>query len=136
MSRGLRLLALIACALPAACGGSASPAVPGAGRFAGEWSGTTFQGRPITFTVSGEKVTAISVGYAFSGCSGVDTLSGLDHAISSGATQFGTSLAGGRAISLTIVFVADRTANGVVVFYGPSACGSTGDGGPFSASKR
>ena len=136
MSRRLLLLALVACVLPAACGGDASPTAPAGGRFAGEWSGTTFQNRPITFTVSGEKVTAVSVGYAFSGCSGVDTLTGLDHAITSGFTQFGGSVGGGRAISVTIVFVADRTANGGVVFYGPAACGSTGDGGPFSASKR
>lgn len=137
MLRGLRLLALIACALSAACGGDATPTAPGGGRFAGEWVGTTFQGRPITFTVSGEKVTAVSVGYSFSGCTGVDTLTGLDHEITlSGFTQFGASLAGGRAISVTIVFVADRTASGGVVFYGPSSCGSTGDGGPFSATKR
>jgi hypothetical protein len=38
---------------------------------AGEWVGTTSQGQPIAFTVSAdERVTAITVGYDFNGCSG------------------------------------------------------------------
>lgn len=39
---------------------------------AGEWSGTTSQGRPIAFSVSpvDETVTRITLGYDFNGCSG------------------------------------------------------------------
>ena len=38
---------------------------------AGEWAGTTSQGQPIAFTVSAdERVTTITVGYDFNGCSG------------------------------------------------------------------
>jgi hypothetical protein len=45
---------------------------------AGQWSGTTDQGRPITFTVTADdKVTSISLGYNFNGCSGSQTYSNL-----------------------------------------------------------
>jgi hypothetical protein len=38
----------------------------------GEWEGTTSQGRPIGFTVSEDKrVTSITLGYDFNGCSGI-----------------------------------------------------------------
>ena len=51
-------------------------------------------------------------------------------------TQFGRTLPDGRGIGFTFVFLSDRIASGDVVFYGPSGCGSTGDGGPFNATKR
>src|SRR4029077_16858134 len=41
--------------------------------------GTTSQGRPITFAVSSDqKVTAITVGYSFNGCSGLKPFSNLN----------------------------------------------------------
>ena len=46
-----------------------------------------------------QKVTAVSVGYVFSGCSGVETLTGLEQAITSSFTQFGTNLPDGPAES-------------------------------------
>lgn len=68
------------CAVMSACGGSPtiqSPAV--ASGYDGQWSGTTSQGRAITFTVSSDqKVTAITIGYNFNGCSGVNTFSNLN----------------------------------------------------------
>jgi hypothetical protein len=142
MSKGLHLVTLAAGLLLSACGGSASPtatnpAAPSASGYAGEWSGKTFQQQPISFTVSSEqKVTAASVGYVFDGCSGVETLSGLDQAITSSFTQFGSSLGDGRGIMITIVFLPGGAASGGVVFYGPPSCGSTGSGGPFTAARH
>jgi len=64
------------------CGGSTvnSPTTSGdTPRYDGQWKGTTSQGRPITFTVSlDQKVTAITVGYSFNGCSGLNTFSNLN----------------------------------------------------------
>lgn len=63
------------CALMSAC----SPTTPSSAALDGQWSGTTSQGTPITFTVSSDqKVTAITVGYSFNGCSGVQTFSNLN----------------------------------------------------------
>ena len=142
MSKGLLLLTLAAGFLLGACGGSVgptgtSPVAPGAAGYAGDWSGRTFQQQPISFTVSSEqKVTAVSVGYAFNGCSGVETLSGLDQAVTSSFTQFGSTLSDGRGMMITIVFLPGGVASGGVVFYGPPSCGSTGSGGPFSATRH
>jgi hypothetical protein len=139
MSKARRFVTLAACALLGACGGDTSPPSPGPipRGYAGEWGGTTFQNQQISFSVSSDqKVTAVSVGYVFSGCSGVETLSGLDQTITSSFAQFGRTLPDGRGIAVTIVFVSDRTANGGIVFYGPPSCGSTGSGGPFGASRR
>jgi hypothetical protein len=61
------------------CGSSPTAPSARAANYAGEWSGTTAQGRPITFTVSGDaKVTSIVVGYSFNGCSGSQTFSNLN----------------------------------------------------------
>ena len=136
------ILAIVACVTVGACGGgTANPldpaAPPNTQSYTGEWSGTTFQQQPVSFTVSAEqKVTAVSVGYVFSGCSGVETLTGLEQAITSSFTQFGANLPDGRGITITIVFPAARIASGGVVFYGPPSCGSTGSGGPLSATRR
>ena len=62
-------------ALACAC---QSPAVPTAPSYAGEWSGTTAQGKPITFTISpDEVVTTITIGHDFNGCAGSETFSNL-----------------------------------------------------------
>jgi hypothetical protein len=79
MKKVLCSMALIA-GLSTGC--SYSPMGPGGVDYAGEWSGTTSQGRPISFTISSkERVTAISVTYDFNGCSGVKTFTALDVAI-------------------------------------------------------
>jgi len=45
----------------------------------GQWSGTTSQAAPITFTVSSDqRVTNITVGYNFNGCSGTQTFPNLN----------------------------------------------------------
>jgi hypothetical protein len=69
-----RLVAILGCALMNACGSTN----PSSGGLDGQWSGTTSQGTPITFAVSSaQKVTDITIGYNFNGCSGVQTYSNL-----------------------------------------------------------
>ena len=72
---GPRFVTIAWCAVMSAC----SPTTPSSAALDGQWTGTTSQGTPITFTVSSDqKVTAISVGYSFNGCSGVQTFSNLN----------------------------------------------------------
>src|SRR5262245_9798891 len=97
---------LIVCAAITACGSQptaptvlAAPAVAAASPstgYAGRWSGTVLvlplmapgtgipaiQSKPFSFVVSADqKVTDISIGYDFNGCSGVKTFSNLSVAI-------------------------------------------------------
>jgi hypothetical protein len=72
---GLRLVTIAWCALMSACG----PTTPSSATLEGQWSGTTSQGTSITFTVSSDqKVSALTLGYSFNGCSGVQTFSNLN----------------------------------------------------------
>ena len=71
----LRAAAIAVCALMSACG-STAPSPTG---IDGSWSGTTSQGTTISFTISpDQKVTAITVGYSFNGCSGSQTFANLN----------------------------------------------------------
>lgn len=71
----LRTAAIAVGALLSACGGTA----PSATGIDGSWSGTTSQGMTISFTISpDQKVTAITVGYSFNGCSGSQTFANLN----------------------------------------------------------
>jgi hypothetical protein len=76
---GSRVLAIVLCAFMSACGSSESgPTAPSAPGFGGQWTGTTAHGAPIAFTVSpDDKVTSITVGHSFNGCSGSQTFSNL-----------------------------------------------------------
>jgi hypothetical protein len=78
----LLLLAFVA----SACSGSgnAPTSPPGVmANYEGQWSGMTSQGMRITFTISDQKVTSISLGYNFNGCSGMNTYPNLTLAIGS-----------------------------------------------------
>ena len=96
----------------------------------------TFQGQPFSFTVSpDQKVTTISVGYRFSGCSGVDTFSNLELPIlspqpGSAYVAHGASHPDGRGTSIQIFFSSERSGFATIIFYGPPSCGSTGESGP------
>ena len=137
-------LVLIAasCVLLSGCGdgGPTSPG-PVAGGHAGEWSGTTFQGRPISFTVSSEQqVTAISLGYQIDACSGVETFSGLNavpFAASVPAFQFTAVLPDRRQVAIQGYLMPDASVSGTLLLYGPPSCGpSETVAGPFTARKR
>lgn len=122
------------------CGGSTAnnPTAPdGAARYDGQWKGTTSQGRPITFTVSSaQKVTAITVGYSFNGCSGVNTFSNLNLDIGvtpNPATSLGPGFGFGSGPpdgpNYTQVygsFRSNATASGSVIFGDYPGCGNAG----------
>jgi hypothetical protein len=77
-------LLLAVCLAVCGCQGSSGPSSPSssAGAYAGQWSGTTAQGRPITFTIGpNDKVTAITLDHAFSSCAGSQSFSNLSISI-------------------------------------------------------
>jgi hypothetical protein len=119
------------------CGGNTAngPTTPSldAPRYDGQWKGTTSQGRPITFTVSlDQKVTAITVGYSFSGCSGLNAFSGLNLDIGNGpnpATSLGPGFGSGPpdGPNYTQVygsFSSNTTATGSMIFGDYPSCGN------------
>ena len=74
----IRVLAIVTWAWASACSGPTSPSTSSS-LTTGQWAGTTAQGTPIAFTVSSdEKVTALTIGYSFNGCSGSQTFSNLN----------------------------------------------------------
>ena len=137
--RGVPLIAL--CVLVSACGSPSSPSASEA-NYAGQWSGTTAQGRPVTFTISPDQnVTTLTVGHEFNGCSGSQTFSSISVSIvpqvqcipapcsnqlmSYRAFHYsvGTSL-DGPGTSLNAVFIAADRAEGLVHFRSFPGCGS------------
>lgn len=142
---GPRLLTVVWCVLMSACG-SSSPTVPSPPRYDGQWSGTTSQGGPITFSVSSaQKVTAITVGYNFGGCSGVNTFSNLNLDIGSPANPAAPAIGPGfgygsgppDAPNYTQVygsFSSTTMATGSVIFGGYPGCGSAV--GIWTATRR
>lgn len=137
------------CALATGCGGSAAPTPAG---LAGHWSGTTSQGRTISFTISpDEKVTSITVEYSFSGCSGTRTFSNLNLETAPdvrcipgpcppGVSSFRSfnysegSPLDGPATSVNALFVSPSTAEGRVMFQNYPECGTTM--APWSARRQ
>lgn len=74
-----RWLGVLMLACPVACSGPTEPTPVPAG-YAGEWAGATGQGTPISFSVSGEEVTALTLAFNFSStCSG--SLTSSDRAL-------------------------------------------------------
>jgi hypothetical protein len=68
----------LSCVLASACTSPLMPSFGATSLSVGEWSGTTSQGTPITFTVApDERVTTITLGYDFNGCAGSLTFSDL-----------------------------------------------------------
>jgi hypothetical protein len=133
-----RLSVIAACALVAACRESAAPTPAG---YAGQWSGTTAQGRPISFTIAGEAVTTLTVGHDFNGCSGSQTFSGLSLSIVpnvicptgpcppslSSYRAFGYGSGGpidGPSLAVNAVFLSMDRAEGTVNFRGYPGCGN------------
>jgi hypothetical protein len=132
-------LVLIAasCVLSSACGGSSptNPAPAPVG-YEGEWSGTTFQGRSISFTVSREQqVTAISVGYQIDSCSGVETFSNVNAPFAGPPApgfNFAATLPDKRVVQIQAFPRPDAVVWGFLLFYGPPSCGpSETVAGPF-----
>ena len=131
----------LSCALASACTPTLLPFIRPASLSMGEWSGTTSQGAPIAFVVSAdERVTSITLGYDFNGCSGSHTFSGLDVPTApdltcipgpcSGALSsyraFGYSagsVAGGPMTQINGLFLPRNEAKGQATFRNYAGCG-------------
>ena len=111
------------------CGSTtpAGPAAPSPGGFQGEWSGTTFQGLPISFTVSSEqRVTRLTVGYRLDSCVGTDTSTevlGTTALENPPGLIFSFKLNDSRQVSVQAYRMPDASLNGVMIFVVPRSCG-------------
>jgi hypothetical protein len=146
-----RVGALVACVSLSACNPT-TPSPSSSGALDGQWSGTTAQGVPITFSVaSNQKVTSISVGYSFNGCSGIQTYSNLSldtaptvicvpgpcsNDISSFRSfNYLAGSPGGPSTTINGLFVLGSRAEGQVAFRDYPGCG-TAAGIGWTASKQ
>ena len=145
---GVPMIAL--CALLSACG---TPSGPSKADYEGQWTGTTAQGKTVTFTISSdETVTTLTVGHEFNGCSGTQTFSSLSVSIAPQVQcipapcsnqllsyRAFSYLAGnpldGPATSVNAVFMSDERVEGLVNFSQFPGCGSA-MGVTWSATKR
>jgi hypothetical protein len=137
---------VIVSAIACACGGD-SPTGPSAAGFNGQWSGTTSRAWPVTFTVSSDHVTEITVAYDFGGCSGSKTFSNVNVEIfevtgpggqtppnSPSAFAYGSGAPDGSSVQIQGFFRSNTTADGIVLFAEYPGCG---DGvGLWTATKR
>jgi hypothetical protein len=147
---GLLLIAF--CALVSACGSPSGPSASQA-NYEGQWSGTTAQGKAVTFTISADQnVTTLTVGHEFNGCSGSQTFSSISVSIvpqvqcipapcsnqlmSYRAFHYsvGTSL-DDQGTSVNAVFISTDRVEGLVHFRNFSGCGNALSV-PWSARKR
>jgi hypothetical protein len=72
----VRWLGVLLVLCPAACSSPTRPEPVPAG-YAGEWTGTTAQGTPVSLSVDGEQVSSFALAFNFSpACSGSVTLPG------------------------------------------------------------
>ena len=102
------------------------------GEFDGAWTGTTTQGLPASFTVSNRAITAITVQYNVSGCSGVKSFTNLNVSIpqSSGPMPAQVNYTSGPAggpdqTSLFFVFYPNASAINVnATFFNYTGCGN------------
>jgi hypothetical protein len=152
MRDAARVLAILLCGSAIACG-SNGPNGPSGTGYRGDWSGTTAQGSPIAFTISpDERVTSITIGYNFNGCSGSQTFSNLNLEIApnvicipgpcpgslSGFRRFshatGTTL-GEPMTSVHGLFPSTARAEGAAYFRDYPSCGSANAIG-WTATKR
>jgi hypothetical protein len=136
------------CALACACA-DGTPAAPSAAPgYDGQWSGTSSQSRPVTFTVSSNHVTAVTVDYVFGGCSGSKTFSNVNVEIATPSSTpagqptpnapagfgYGAGAPDGSSAQIQGFFRSNTTADGFVVFAEYPGCG---DGfGFWTATKR
>lgn len=144
MKRRSLFLTIPLCAVMSACG--SSPAAPSSGGtgYDGQWSGTTSQGRSISFTVASQKVTAITIGYNFNGCSGEKTFPNLSLDIGNPPNPsptlgpgFGFGSGNPEEPNYTQVygnFSSTTAASGSAVFLGFTGCGNSG--GFWTAARR
>jgi hypothetical protein len=147
------LLAIGPAGLAAAC--SRGPTAPSTSSSlsVGQWSGTTAQGAAITFDVASDEIlTAISVGYNFSGCTGTRVFSSLHVATAPDVTCIPGPCSGtissyrafaysdgtrgsGPTTTLNGVFLPGGRAQGLAAFNDYPGCG-TAASVEWSATRR
>lgn len=153
MVRSRRVVFLLAASygVLSACTGPTRPSTV-APSLAGQWSGTTSQGVPISFSVADdEKVTTLIVGYNFNGCSGSQAFLGLTIGTAPDVTcipgpcsgsvasyrafSYSTSgPMGGPRTAVNGVFLSADRAEGQVNFVNYSGCG-TANGVAWTATR-
>ena len=148
LATGPRVLAIVLGVVVSGCGSTAPTPVG----YAGQWSGTTSQGRPIAFTVSAdEKVTSITVEHSFNGCSGSQTFSNLNLETAPNVTcipgpcppslssyrafNYSTDRSDGPSTTVNGLFLSTATAQGAVGFSNFPGCG-TAFGIGWTATRR
>ena len=149
----VRVLAIVAWACASACSGPTNPSTTNSSLSTGQWAGTTAQGTPIAFTVSSdEKVTTLTLGYNFNGCSGSQTFSNLNLPTAPDVTCIPGPCSGpissyrafsysdgprGTGPSTTIngLFLPGNLAQGQAAFLDYPGCGSA-SGVTWSAARR
>ena len=147
-----RVIGLVSIVLASACSGPTNPSTNSSNPV-GQWTGTTAQGAPIAFTVSAdEKVTALTIGYSFNGCSGSQTFSNLNLPTAPDVTCIPGPCSGtissyrafnysdgqrGTGPSTTIngLFLPGNLAQGQATFLDYPGCG-TASGVTWSAARR
>jgi hypothetical protein len=128
-------------------GGSTSPTPTStAGGLAGTWSGTTFQGRSIAFTISpANQLTALTVGYEIDTCSGVASFTNLASPLfpvpgtTTMAFGHGGTLPDRSEVSVSVqgYSLPDNTVAGTVAVFGRPTCGTSESvAGLFHATRR
>ena len=117
------------------------PAAPTPG-YGGEWSGTTSQGAPITFSVSSaEKLTKITVGHSFNGCTGSNSLA-PDVALERSSVPVGVAILDYESappgtpnrMLFHFLFSSSTIASGMVTFAEFTGCGTVNS--PWTATRR
>ena len=132
-----RCLAASLIVLSSGCGNA--PSRPTSGIYAGQWTGTTSQGPPISFTLSPDQtLTSLTLGYSFNGCSGsaayapnvtLERVPTAPTPVYSAHFESGPADAPNRTM-VSFLFTSTTAANGLIVFSAYDGCGA----GPTTAS--
>jgi len=96
--------------------------------YEGQWSGSTSQAAEIRFVVSADRrVTSITVGYNFSGCSGVKTFSNLNVSVLGTGFAYASGQPGDTDFTEVMAsFDSNTTASGVILLSGYTGCTNQG----------
>jgi hypothetical protein len=135
--RAFGLVAIATCAIVSCNHSTSSLTTPSTTGYAGEWSGTTSQNQPLSFSVSADQqVTSVTVGWAFNGCSAIGTSSAKSFPITNPQPPgpppwnnpgfvYGGQGQDGSVWAVTGAFTSTQTATGNVEVVAVPNCGNT-----------
>jgi hypothetical protein len=137
-----RLLASSVLVAAAACG--SGPSRPSTASYDGQWTGTTSQGTPISFTVSDRKLTTLTLGYTFNGCTGtvaVEPNVTLENIPTAPVPVFTADYQSGpvgtpNRLLIHFLFTSTTAANGMAIYTDYEGCGTGPVIAPWTATKR